>query len=116
MRSGWIGLFATLAVFFHRSRGFRLLQFGFDDAYVRGGRHNAGHGESGGVEERPVLVCRAFFSARDGEHDHVDQLAEVRRIALRQHEFDDEELRVLFHCLAAVGEDSEARECRPSTR
>ena len=68
----------------------------------------------GGGQQRAGLVSRAFLTAGYRQHHHVDQLAEVRRVAFGQHELHDEQLRARLHRLAAVAEDGAALTPRSS--
>ena len=56
----------------------------------------------------PVLGGGPLFTAGDRQHHHVNDLAEVRRVALRQHELDDQQLGAPLHRFAAVAENRQA--------
>ena len=82
-----------------------LWRFSLDNAHVRARRNHARHVQARGRQQRFVFAGGAFLAAGDRQHHHVDQLAEVRRIALRQHELDDEKLGARLHGLAAVAKN-----------
>src|SRR5262249_6602036 len=81
---------------------------GLDDADLRLRRHDAAQAESGLPEELGVLVLRPLLAAGHGEHDDVEDFAEVGSVARRQDELHDQERAAFLHRVATVAENREA--------
>src|ERR1044072_5959952 len=72
---------------------------------MRGGRMDLREPESGARQHARELIGAALDAAGDGEHQQVHQLSMMRRVAIRQHGFDDEQPAAGGYRLAAFARD-----------
>lgn len=86
----------------------RLHRYTFHNAYRRSRRNDRGKPESRLLEWRVVLRLRPFLPSRPHQHHHVEHLAQMRCVILRELHFKKQQLRVRLHRAAAVSEDGQA--------